>query len=91
MFCTPTETKTAKKNHRCTYCGDPIYAGDTYKAWTSFDGYAFNSKMHPECLNDLRETNDPYDDGEYNPYDNDRPQNSDVFFNMVKFLCYHID
>lgn len=85
MFCTPRTLKTAKKNHRCTYCGDPIISGDKYYSWVSIDdGKFFRSKMHPECVDGL----DVDYEGEntYHPYYNERLTGVDKFSDMVKYL-----
>ena len=71
-YCTPTKTLTARLQHRCTYCGEPILPGETYLTWASVDGQWFTNKMHPECLDDLREYSDP--DGEYTLYGGERPK-----------------
>lgn len=85
MFCTIRTLKTARKNHRCTYCGDPIIAGDKYYTWESVDDSWFHSKMHPECVDALY---DDYEDSfdEYQPFDNERPVGADKFSDMVKYI-----
>jgi hypothetical protein len=62
----------AKKDHRCTYCGEPILKGDPYLRWKSVgeDGW-FTSKMHSECHQDHCESGDH----EYFAYQNERPKN----------------
>lgn len=74
MWCSETKTVTAKVQHRCTSCGEPIEAGEQYKKWASFDdGSAFINKMHPECLS----MHDEEAEGgmwEYMPYSNERPE-----------------
>ena len=73
MYCTPTETRKARKEHVCTYCGEAIEKGATYVLWTSFgDGGAYNNKMHPECLGVLQGESDG-NGFEYVPYENERP------------------
>ncbi len=73
MYCTPTETRKARKPHRCTYCAEQIEVGDQYLRWMSvIDGKAITNKMHPECLTFLEE------DAcggyfEYIPYEGERP------------------
>ena len=64
--------RTTKKAHKCTYCGEPIPAGDTYCYQKgNYDGSWYESKMHAECFDDMCETGD----GEYTPYCNERPKN----------------
>ena len=56
MYCTPPETRTARKPHRCTNCAEVIEPGEVYKRWMSVeDGRATKNKMHPECLEALQE------------------------------------
>ena len=77
MYCTPDETRKARKLHKCTYCAQPIQAGETYKRWMSIneDGISFANKMHHECLDYLQTEHG--DGGEYTPYVNARPD-SDI-------------
>ncbi len=43
--------KSARKNHRCSYCGTRIVIGETYKRYRFFDGGdAGTVRIHPECL-----------------------------------------
>lgn len=69
---TPTQTLTARKDHRCTNCGQLIQAGDQYMRWVSFDDSAFTNKMHPECLDSLQDDAE-YGEFEYMPYSGERP------------------
>lgn len=72
MFCTDPVTRTAKKQHRCTYCGKAILKSEPYLTWKSIergDGW-YTSKMHQECHSDFAETGD----NEYFPFDNERPK-----------------
>lgn len=42
--------KAAKKNHRCSWCGQQIDTGQPYERWRWFDGGdASTVKVHPEC------------------------------------------
>jgi ribosomal protein S27AE len=72
-YYTPIQTLVARKEHRCTNCGESINAGDAYKRWSSVENVWFTSKMHPECLQWLL---DDADGGEfeYTPYDGERPK-----------------
>jgi hypothetical protein len=69
-FYSYAKTRTARQDHRCTYCSEPINKGDQYEHQKgNYDGRWFESKLHPECFADLCE----YGDGEYTPYSNERP------------------
>ena len=69
-FYNPSQNRTARKPHRCTYCGEDIGQGDEYVFQKgNHDGRWFESKMHPECFEDMCESGD----GEYSPYCNERP------------------
>lgn len=72
MTYTPPQMLTARKNHRCTNCGQSIQAGAMYARWVSFDDSAFTNKMHPECLRALQEDAD-YGSFEYMLYSGERP------------------
>jgi hypothetical protein len=70
-FFNPSKNRVARRPHRCTYCGEDIGQGDTYVFQKgNYDGRWFESKMHPECFEDMCENGD----GEYTPYSNERPQ-----------------
>ena len=73
MYCTPPETRTARKQYRCMNCSEPINIGEQYERWMSVDdGKALENKMHQECLEAL---NDEHGSGyfEYTPYVGERP------------------
>ena len=68
-FYHPQELRKAAKAHRCTYCAEPIVAGDEYVFQKgNYDGRWYENKMHPECFEDMCEG-----DGEFTPYSNERP------------------
>lgn len=71
-YCTHQQILVARKDHRCTNCGQAILAGDTYIRWASFDDSVFTNKMHQECLLSLLEDADGYE-FEYMPYSGERP------------------
>ena len=83
MYCTPVETKTARKNCRCTYCGETIFSGEMYMCWDSIEYTRFTSKLHLECSDELDGRLGSF---EYIPHNNERPPNTDKFYNMVKYL-----
>jgi hypothetical protein len=69
-FFNQAEDRKARKDHRCTYCGEDINKGDVYVFQKgNWDGRWFESKMHPECFDDMCENGD----GEYTCYSNERP------------------
>jgi hypothetical protein len=73
MYCTPVETLSARKVHRCDSCGQLIAVGDNYKRWRTYDqGDAGTSKMHPECLA-MHETDAAGEQWEYSPHGHERP------------------
>lgn len=74
-FYSPSESRTARKPHRCTYCGEQINSGDTYTYQKGvYDGAWYESKMHPECFEDCFDGGE----GEYTPYSNERPKVEEV-------------
>ena len=72
MYCTPPETRKARKAHRCMNCGEAIEVGAEYARWTSFEDKAETNKMHPECLADLQDAAGG-DSFEYCLYSGERP------------------
>lgn len=72
MFCSPLETRKARKRHRCTNCGHMIEAGETYNRWMSVDDSMFTNKMHLECYEALVAGENGY--WEYSPYDGEPPE-----------------
>lgn len=70
-FFNPSIQRKAARRHRCSYCGEAINTGDGYTFQKgNYEGRWFESKMHPECFEDMAENGD----GEYTPYSNDRPK-----------------
>jgi len=73
MYCTDAKTVTARQEHACTYCDQPIERGTEYVRWLSVDGgRAFNNKMHPECFEAAGGGGD--DEWFYEPFVNERPE-----------------
>ena len=74
-FFSDQKVVTARKDHRCTYCGESISKGEKYTYQQgNWNGRWFESKMHNECFADLCESGD----GEYTPYSNERPTKDEV-------------
>jgi len=72
MYCTPAETRKARKVHVCDNCGLWINVGSEYKRWMSVDiDCASANKMHPECLQSLQDDSDG--SFEYMQYSGERP------------------
>ena len=64
---------TARKDHRCIWCGQKIPKGTKYTAERSvFDGKMQNHHWHPECWKDSRVNNDE-PEWEFTPYSYERP------------------
>lgn len=73
MFCTDAERRVAKKEHRCTWCCQPIVPGTPYDRWLSIEDSAFVNKVHLECHDALRADFQYWGDPEYTPFENERP------------------
>ncbi len=57
--------RKARKNHRCTSCGQPIHKNELYLHWANVDDHFFTNKLHFECYDTIS--------GEYNLYAQGRP------------------
>ena len=72
---------TARKQHKCIWCGQPIEVGEKHRHERSiYDGQFQDQRWHPECddafAEELR-----YEGGhelEFEPYGNQRPTRSAV-------------
>lgn len=74
-FYTDAIVRTARKPHKCTYCAEGIAAAEKYVFQKgNYDGHWFESKMHPECFDDLATSGE----GDYLPYYNERPKKDGV-------------
>ena len=71
-----SETRpTARKDHRCIWCGQKISKGEQYVAERSvFDGEMQNHHWHQECLEDCHIAFANECEWEFMPYSNDRPE-----------------
>lgn len=44
--------KRAKKEHKCSWCGEKILLGESYKRWRWYDSSDVTTcKLHDECFN----------------------------------------
>jgi len=69
-FCAINKPVVARKKHKCTYCAEPINAGDEYIYQRgNYDGNWYENKLHEECYIDLQESGDD----SFLPYSNERP------------------
>lgn len=68
------DERTARKKHRCIWCGQSIAAGSKYVHERSiFEGDPQSNNWHPECEQAMSiECAGEYDYG-FNAYDNVRP------------------
>jgi predicted RNA-binding Zn-ribbon protein involved in translation (DUF1610 family) len=74
MYCTPTETLTARKVHLCMSCGERVNPGDQYMRWRCYDdGEVGTVKMHPECYAMHCADAEPHGPWEFTPYSHERP------------------
>lgn len=73
MYTTRKQLVKALKEHKCTWCSEPIVKNETYAKWKSADGSWFTSKMHQECCDAFHEDCADSWDFTYTPFDNERP------------------
>ena len=66
---------TARKEHRCIYCGGPIPVGEQYVQQTGFfDGAPYRNRYHAECWTDCAEECEHYGDWEFSPHNGEWPE-----------------
>jgi len=66
-------TRTAKKSHKCIWCGQQIATGEKYIHEKSvYDHQMQNHKWHPECKDAANEYFAAGEE-EFTPYEHDRP------------------
>lgn len=72
-----SQTKpTARKDHRCIWCGEAIPRGTQYIAERSvYDNEFQNHHWHPECLENAELVNAGECNWEFEPYYNDPGEN----------------
>lgn len=64
----------ARKEYKCIWCGQNILKGEThYYEISKYEGGFQDHRWHTECFKFFLERFDTYDDGEYKPYLNERP------------------
>lgn len=63
---------TARKDHRCSWCGEVIPATTQYMRWATFDDSVFTNKMHLECHITMLDEGRKYGEYEYTPYSQER-------------------
>lgn len=70
MFCSIASKVKARKDHRCTSCGEIIVKGEDYIKWNSVEDSWFSNKMHQECYDAHEEDAKEWGDGQwdYMPY-----------------------
>ena len=71
MFNSQIERRTARKSHRCTWCGESIHPGEIYERWVSIEDSIFTNRMHPECSEECG-VECATNGGEYFPFENER-------------------
>lgn len=72
------EVRTARKPHRCIWCGQPISAGEQYRYQRLiFDGEPNSNHWHPECFDAVDWSSGDYEDG-FTPYEGERPSRTAV-------------
>jgi len=67
---TPTKP-TAKKEHRCIYCGGPILVGEQYVQQA---GLPYRNRYHAECYETCADECSHYGDWEFSPYNGEYPE-----------------
>lgn len=71
------DTRKARKQHRCVWCGGFIVIGERYTHERCvFDGDPQSNAWHLECEQDMSEAMDAYGDPcfEYSPWEAERPE-----------------
>lgn len=65
---------TARKRHRCIWCGQHIAPGEKYRREKSvYDGEMQDFKWHPECAEAQQEEGRETGEWEFSSYENERP------------------
>lgn len=68
--------RTARKPHRCIWCGEGINTGQTYTYERSvFGGEMQHHHFHTECLDSMHDAaREEGGEIEFTPYDQERPR-----------------
>ncbi len=70
--------RTARKHHKCIWCGQEIVVGEKYIHEKSvYDHQMQNHSWHPEC-NSAADEYFALGEEEFTPYENDRPSKNEV-------------
>ena len=70
----PATHPTARKEHRCIYCGGPILVAEQYVQQEGFyDGSAYRNRYHAECFDQCADDCAYYGEWEFTPYGADYP------------------
>ena len=70
--------RKARKAHRCIWCGQAIKPGEHYIDERSlYDGRIQRHRWHPECKDAADEYYRDFNEEEFSPYDNERPNTTD--------------
>lgn len=86
------ESVTAKKDHKCDFCGEKIRMGDVYKKSThKQDGYMYDWKSHQHC-EDIATKLNMYDDecDEGLTQDSFQERINDVYFDLM-YAIFKVD
>jgi hypothetical protein len=66
-------TQKAKKEHKCSWCGQQILVGEMYlRSRVVFEGDPQTNKFHPECGDAAAADNMEWGEG-FMPYEQERP------------------
>lgn len=72
--CLSDAPRVARKEHKCTWCGQPISPGERYQYSSGvFEGEFVTNSLHPECDKAAQEDYAQTGEG-FSPYENERPQ-----------------
>jgi hypothetical protein len=89
LHSTPTHP-TARKEHRCTYCGGPVPAGEKYTQQTGFfDGAPYRNRYHSECYVTCREERAHYGECEFSPHQSPPPPRVQEIINARRVLALY--
>jgi hypothetical protein len=58
MRTTGLAKRVARKQYRCDWCNEVILPGDRYIGWTQFDDVPSSTRLHPECMEAFKESDE---------------------------------